>query len=90
VPIAIVLTGFIDYWSTTTFTVKVKSDKDFAAPYIAAQYPGSTILAAPDDDTSASSIPRPWVQSGLSIVEVKELNDTLPIETNLPMPNFRS
>jgi hypothetical protein len=28
------------------------------------------------------------VQSGLSIVEVKELNDTLPIETNLPMPNF--
>jgi hypothetical protein len=27
----------------------------------------------------------PWVQSGLSIVEVKELNDTLPIETNLPM-----
>jgi hypothetical protein len=32
----------------------------------------------------------PWVQSGLSIVEVKELNDTLPIETNLPMPNFRS
>jgi hypothetical protein len=27
----------------------------------------------------------PWAQSGLLIVEVKELNDTLPIETNLPM-----
>jgi prepilin-type N-terminal cleavage/methylation domain-containing protein len=52
-------TQYITECNTTTFTVKVKSDKDFAAPYIAAQHPGSTILAPPNDDTSASSIPRP-------------------------------
>ncbi len=45
--------------STTNFTVNVRSDKDFAAPYITAQHPGSILLSAPNDDTTASSIPRP-------------------------------
>lgn len=51
--------------NTNTFTVKVQSDKDFAAPYIAAQHPGSTVLVAPNDDTTASSIPRPEEQPAL-------------------------
>jgi hypothetical protein len=53
--------------------VEVKSDKDFAAPYIAAQHPGSTVLAAPHDDTSASSIPRPEEQPALQKFLIESL-----------------
>jgi len=52
-------TQYITKCNITNFTVTVKSDKDFAAPYIAAQHPGSTLLPAPNNDTTASSIPRP-------------------------------
>jgi prepilin-type N-terminal cleavage/methylation domain-containing protein len=73
-------TQYITECNTTTFTVKVKSDKDFAAPYIAAQYPGSTILAAPDDDTSASSIPRP-----LSLSQFLSLDGSRAMQGDLDM-----
>jgi hypothetical protein len=64
-PISPYNTTYVTKCNVNTFTVEVKSDKDFAAPYIAAQHPGSTVLAAPHDDTSASSIPRPEEQPAL-------------------------
>ncbi|AYQ56818.1 hypothetical protein BTHERMOSOX_1005 [Bathymodiolus thermophilus thioautotrophic gill symbiont] len=52
-------TPYITACDSKTFEVRVKSNKDFAAPYIASQYPGSRLLSDPNGDTSASSIPRP-------------------------------
>ncbi len=73
-------TQYITECNTTTFTVKVKSDKDFAAPYIAAQYPNSIVLAAPNNDTSASSIPRP-----LSLSQFLSLDGSRAMQGDLDM-----
>jgi type II secretory pathway pseudopilin PulG len=76
-------TPYMTECNINTFSVKLKSDKDFAAPYIAAQHPGSAVLPSPNNDMSISSVPRPEEQPALT--QFLMLDGSRAMESDLNM-----